>query len=222
MRSRLLGSLILAGLASLSVQTSAQRRPHVAKSEVQSSGNTVDRLEATKALGACTNTTPLATTCEGEWRGLKWLLATKTWTAQIDLPSGIRWFSHCRYDAIEREDRCVWSTGDEFSIVRGDGYSTLINWGIRRFPASDMVARFDNEQPFSTAAETWNATQSMSIYRRMTAGKVLRYRWYSWPEKTERGGSLDLTDFSNSAALMEALRDEYTVKRILNQVPADH
>lgn len=200
---------------------SAQKRARVAVAKLSSPIKDADRLDATKALATCTSAFPMPRTCEGNWRGLKWLLATKTWVAQIDLPSGIRWFSSCRYDAIDREDRCVWSTGDEFSFVRGEGYSTLVNWGNRRFPGSNMEARFDDQPPFSTATETWSSMQSNNIYRKMLTAKLMRYRWFSWPEKSERGGRLDLANFSDAAALMEALRDEFTVKRILKQIPVD-
>ncbi len=178
----------------------------------------VDYLAAAETLLSCTDQKPIPSTCKGSWRGVDWLLSTKIWTAQIDLPSGVRWFASCSHDAIEREDTCSWTTGDEFVISRADGYSTTVSWGLRRFPGSAMEARFDNSSPISTSKNMWSAKQSTEIYCQMIRGKLLRYRWYSWPEEQQRGGELDLSGFANAAALMEALRDEFTNSRVLKKI----
>jgi hypothetical protein len=174
-------------------------------------------FDAARALLSCTDQKPLPPICKGRWRGIEWLLSTRAWTAQLDLPNGVRWFVNCHYDAIYQEDTCSWTTGDEFIILRGDGYSTDISWGLRRFPNSEMVARFDALPPIATIKTTWSAEQSTKIYRSMLAGKLLRYRWYSWPDNYERGGTIDLRGFDDAAALMEALRDEFTTSRVLHK-----
>jgi len=177
-------------------------------------------FDASKALLACTDVKPLPSTCQGNWRGIKWLLYTKDWTAQLDLPSGVRWLVSCNYDEIYSEDTCSWTTGDEFVISRGEGNSTFVSWGLRRFPGSEMIARFDAAAPLSTSEKSWSSRQSTAFYRKMLEARELRYRWYSWPEDYERGGALNLAGFANAAAFMEALRDEFTTSRVLHKLPA--
>lgn len=155
--------------------------------------------------------------CNRTWRGIKWTLYSN-WNAQLDTPAGHRWLVHCKYDVIEREDVCYFSTGDQFSIVRRDGYKTIIFWGVEKYPGSPMTARFDDGDPISTTGEAWEHQEALSIYRLMRTGKVMRYRFSNWPDGAARDGRIDLTGFSDTAVLMEAIRDQFTTSRILKKI----
>lgn len=158
--------------------------------------------------------------CERTWRGIKYLL-TSSFTAQIDTPTGARWMVTCDYDAIEREDRCSITTGDQFFFTRGDGYRVDMGWGLRKAPGSEMIARFDDDAAIRTTDDVWPRLRSREIYKRMMIGKVLRYRWYDWPNEMPHDGTIDLTGFADAAALMEAIRGEFQIARVLKKVPVN-
>jgi hypothetical protein len=81
-----------------------------------------------------------------------------------------------------------------------------------------MAVRFDDEAPITTAKETWSHQQSPAIYRRMLTAKVMRYRFSDWPERNTHDGHIDLSQFADAAALMEAIRDEFTLARVLKKI----
>ena len=58
--------------------------------------------------------------------------------------------------------------------------------------------------------------QSATLYRRMMVGKIMRYRWYDWPNNDEHSGVIDLTNFRSVAALMEALFDQFETEQVLH------
>lgn len=157
-------------------------------------------------------------TCKRSWRGIDYLL-TPAFTAQLDAPGGARWLVTCEYDAIEREDRCSFNTGDQFFISRGDGYRVAMGWGLRKSPGSEMIARFDDDAATRTTEELWSRERSRSLYKRMMAGKVMRYRWYNWPDEAARDGTIDISGFADTAALMEAIRGEFQIARVLKKIP---
>ncbi|MFD1035935.1 hypothetical protein ACFQ15_14955 [Sphingomonas hankookensis] len=158
-------------------------------------------------------------TCKRTWRGIDYLL-TSAFTAQLDMPGGVRWMVTCTYDAIEEEDRCSFNTGDQFFISRGDGYSIYMGWGFQKAPSSEMIARFDDDAAIRTTDEVWSRGRSRELYQRMMVGKVMRYRWYDWPNEEVHDGTMDISGFANAAALMEAIRGEFQIARVLKKIPA--
>lgn len=128
---------------------------------------------------------------------------------------GNQWTFSCKYDAIEDSDSCSFITGQQFMILMPGGHDVFVSWGFRRFPGSEMIARFDNQVPIWTKSnDGWTATQSATIFRRMIGGKIMRYRWSDWPEENDHDGTIDLTNFRDTAALMEAIFSEFQVIRI--------
>lgn len=154
--------------------------------------------------------------CAKQWREIKWTLYSN-WIGEITAPSGF-WTVSCNYNPIERTDTCSFSSGLDFTIIRSDGYRTLLNWGRRRYPGSNMIARIDDAAPLSTTAETWTFQQSRAIYQRMIGGKAMFYRWSDWPYNASHDNSMNLSDFANFAALLEGIRDEFTMQRVLGKV----
>lgn len=157
-------------------------------------------------------------TCKRSWRGIDYLL-TSAFTAQLDTPGGARWMVTCDHDAIEEEDRCSFNTGDQIFISRGDGYRVAMGWGLRKMPGSEMIARFDDDAAIRTTEELWPRERSRAIYLRMMAGKVMRYRWYDWPNEAAHDGTIDIIGFADTAALMEAIRGEFQIARVLKKIP---
>ena len=180
-----------------------------------------DLLEASLEISSCTEAAVVPRSCKGEWRGLEWSLVTKTSVAQIDLPSGQRWIVRCSYDALEQTDQCFWTTSDKFFIIRGDGNRTFIGWGADRYPGSEMAARLDDKPIMRTKAESWNLRQSRELYSEMTRSSTLTYRWNDWPYNAQHDGKLDLMGFADAAALMEAIRNDFVVKRLLTKAAAE-
>lgn len=160
---------------------------------------------------------PAVEICKGEWRGVKYVLYSN-WNGQIITPSGMRFGFRCSYDAIESSESCSLSNEHQFVIIQSPGYATLINWGFRRYPGSEMVARFDDEAPISTSEETWTNKESRMLYRKMLNGKLMRLRWFDWPNKYSQDSTIDLTGFKDFLGLFEALRSSYTVARVLKKV----
>jgi hypothetical protein len=120
----------------------------------------------------------------------------------------------CEHDEIERDDLCSFTTGDQFAIIRGDGYRTIVNWGYVRFPGSEMIARLDDDAPVSTKAETWTPGQSRWLYMRMMRAQTMRYRFVEWPSGASRDGSINLASFADTSALMEAIRDQFIIAQL--------
>lgn len=159
-------------------------------------------------------------TCKRTWRGIDYLL-TSAFTAQLDTPGGVRWMVTCTYDAIEEDDRCSFSTGDQFFISRGDGYRVDMGWGFQKAPSSEMIARFDDDAAIRTTEEVWSRGRSRELYQRMMVGKIMRYRWYDWPNEAAHDGTIDINGFANAAALMEAIRGEFQIARALKKIPTE-
>src|SRR3569623_1248432 len=184
--------LIYAGVASVLPASAVQRhrfvaRPMPAATRIELISRAT-LVEAMREVDGCTHAfvegTTMAPECHRDWKGIKWTLFSN-WGAELTLPNGVRWQVSCKYDAIDREERCAWTTGDEFLISMGDGYATLVDWGFRKYPASEMTVRFDDQPAVSTTSETWTGSQARSLYGQLLQSKVMRYRWYSWPDNYE-------------------------------------
>jgi hypothetical protein len=180
-----------------------------------------DLRAAMQETQSCLSSNTLSNSCQGSFRNLKWTLYTKKWSTEIVTPSGAVWIVQCTHDSIESEDRCRWTTGEHFSVSVGDGYSVYVGWGLRKFPGSEMIAKFDDRPPLRTTSEFWTQVQSRAIYRQMLTSKVLRYRWYTWPDEFARDGKIDLVAFKDVAALGEALRMDFVTARVLKMIEVD-
>lgn len=222
MRYGIAAGVLIAALATSAAHCKPAKRPvrptrsAVATRPIPQAAMIEAMTEVDSCAGKATPGRPVEL-CNRTWKGIKWLLYSN-WNGQLDTPAGGRWLVSCKYDAIEREDLCSFSTGDQFFIARSDGYATAVFWGLQRYPGSEMTYRFDDSAPISTTAESWSAEQSRSIYRRMMAGKIMRYRFSDWPNNASHDGSIDLAGFADTAALMEAIRDQFTIARVLKKI----
>jgi hypothetical protein len=176
-------------------------------------------LEAFKEVTFCGGQSedPSPSKCDSTWRGIRWKQNPSGY-GEINPEVGTSWTFRCRYDEVENEDRCQFYTGDQFALSFIYG-KVWLNWGTERYPGSEMVARFDDGSPVSTSEKDgWPFPLGALLLRRMMAGRIMYYRWSDWPGERNRDGRIDLTGFSDVAALMRAITSNYTAARVTGKV----
>jgi hypothetical protein len=145
--------------------------------------------------------------CERQWRGLSYTMY-RGWSGSIK-SLGAKWSFSCRQDEIDDERSCLLLSGT-VSLSKHSRFGTLIGWGQNTYPGSLRYLRIDKGAPIVADGDGGlGFRRSGPAYQQMKRGEKAVFRWTGWPYQDERTVSLDLTGFSATADLYDAIFSEF-------------